>query len=186
VIPRSHIPHLARSEKILAAPILLAGRRAHVPNIALLCAGMVSIPPKFLLHTSIPHELAFLDTNNRYKDELLILIFSELRQLAIANHVNLWGLLDEAAKIAGPTTTGDALCQKLNKRRKEILQKDAASGENVSVPLRNMLCSVLILQGPLQRSFHWYASETCFKPWHIVFEHHYSSQEGGTIHDSRA
>jgi hypothetical protein len=64
---------------------------------------------------------------------MLILAFSELRQQAANTRTDIWALLEAAAKVAGPTTTGDALCQKLSKRRKEILQQDAELGEKVGV-----------------------------------------------------
>jgi hypothetical protein len=66
---------------------------------------------------------------------MLVLAFSECRQQAVITRTDISALFEAAAKVAGPTTTGDALCQKLSKRRKEILLKDAELGEKVCISI---------------------------------------------------
>jgi hypothetical protein len=56
-------------------------------------------------------------------DELLIFAFSEFRQSAIRNHVEIKRLLEDAAKAVSPYTTADALVQQLTKRRAKLLQQ---------------------------------------------------------------
>jgi hypothetical protein len=75
---------------------------------------------------------SFVNANHHPdQDEMLILAFSEVRQRAAINRIDLWGVLEAAAKVAGPNVSGDALVQKLSKRRKEILMHDAKRGDNV-------------------------------------------------------